>query len=77
MTLLGHGTLLFFSGFAQYLLQVDKGNNFGLFLMLALPIGGVYFLGWWALITVFVGVLIGARVFIAAMQHKNSLDKQE
>ena len=77
MTLLGHSLLFFFSGFTQYLLQVDKGNNFGLFLMLALPIGGVYFLGWWALITCFLGALIGAKVFIAAVRYENSRDEKK
>jgi hypothetical protein len=72
MSFLGHALLVFVAGFAQYLLSVDKGNNFGVFLMLALPIIGVYFLGWWALVTYFIGLMIGAKVFVAAMFSKSS-----
>ena len=70
MSLLGHAFLFFISGFAQYLLSVDRGNNFGVLLMLALPIVGVYFLGWWALLTYFAGLLMGAKVFVTALRSK-------
>ena len=72
MFFLGHFLLIFFSGFTQYLLSVDKGNNLGIFLMLCLPITGVYFLGWWALLSCFAGFMIGAKVYVAALRSKLS-----
>lgn len=77
MTLLGYSLLFFFSGFTQYLLQVDKGNSLGLFLLLAMPIVGVYFLGWWALLTFFVGLMVGARIFAAKVLHESLRNKPE
>lgn len=74
MVLLGHALLFFIAGFAQYLLSADKGNNFGVFLMIALPIGGVYLLGWWALVSYFIGLMVGAKVFVAQRLHSKLRD---
>jgi hypothetical protein len=41
-------------------------------LALGLLIGGVYFLGWWTLLTFFVGLLAGARVFASALAQGRS-----
>lgn len=68
MTFLGHIALFFFSGFTQYLLAADRGNQFGLFLMIGLPVTGVYFLGWWALLTCIVGAFVGARAFFESLK---------
>ncbi len=76
MTFLGHITLFFFSGFAQYLLAADRGNQFGLFLMVGLPVAGVYFLGLWALLTCIVGAFLGARVFIESLKSgRNQMEE--
>ena len=40
-------------------MNVDRGNGFGVFLLIALPIAGVYFLGWWAVLTFIVGAIFG------------------
>jgi hypothetical protein len=56
MTFLAYALLFFFSGFAGHLANADRGNAFGLFLTVALPVAGVYFLGWWALLAFFVGL---------------------
>lgn len=63
MIFLGHVVLFFFAGFTGYLMNADRSNSFGIFLLIALPIAGVYFLGWWALLTAFVGLIFGGRVF--------------
>ena len=63
MTFLAYALLFFFSGFAGHLANADRGNAFGLFLTVALPVAGVYFLGWWALLAFFVGLAFGGRVF--------------
>lgn len=68
MAFFGYVVLFFLSGFAQYLLTVDRGNQFGLFLMIALPVAGVYFLGWWALLICISGAYFGARVFFASIK---------
>jgi hypothetical protein len=68
MAFFGYAVLFFLSGFAQYLLTVDRGNQFGLFLMIALPVAGVYFLGWWALLICIGGAYFGARVFFASIK---------
>lgn len=65
MIVLGNALLLISASFAQFLISADKGNNFGVFLMFALPIVGIYFLGWWALVSYFIGLLVGAKVFVA------------
>lgn len=72
MIFVGYAVLFLLSGFAQYLLTVDRGNQFGLFLMIALPIAGVYFLGWWALLICIGGAYFGARVFFASLKAKRS-----
>ena len=63
MTFLGNALLFFLAGFTGYLMNADRGNSFGVFLLIALPIAGVYFLGWWALLTFIVGAIMGGRVF--------------
>jgi len=63
MTFIGHALLFNFAGFTGYLMNADRGNSFGVFLLIALPVAGVYFLGWWALLTFFVGVIFGGKVF--------------
>lgn len=63
MTLLGHAIFFFVAGFNGYLMNADRGNGFGIFLLIALPVTGVYLLGWWALLTFFIGVLFGARMY--------------
>lgn len=68
MTFIGHALLFFFAGFAGYLFNADRGNSFGVFFLIALPVAGVYFLGWWALLTFFVGAIYGGRVFWDAVK---------
>lgn len=68
MTFIGHAALFFFAGFTGYLLNADRGSSFGVFLLIGLPVAGVYFLGWWALLTFIVGAMFGGRVFWDAVK---------
>ena len=75
MTLLANAVLFFMAGFTGYLLNADRGSSLGIFLLISLPIAGVYFLGWWALLTFIVGAIFGGRAFWAAV--KSGRIKQE
>ena len=57
--------LFFLSGFSGYLLNAHRTSPLSIFLLLALPIAGAYFLGWRALIVWVIGVLAGGRLFWA------------
>lgn len=63
MTFIGNALLFYLAGFMGYLMNADRGNSLGVFLLIALPVAGVYFLGWWALLTFFVGAIFGGKVF--------------
>lgn len=63
MTFIGHAVLFFLAGFTGFLFNADRGSSLGIFLLIGLPVAGVYFLGWWALLTFVVGTIFGGRVF--------------
>jgi hypothetical protein len=64
-----HGLLFFFAAFAQYWIEMSgRQSNGAVFLLLALPVLGVYFLSWWSLLTYISGLFLGAKFFI---QEKN------
>lgn len=66
MIAIGHTVLALLGGFVGYLLNADRVNAFGILLLIALPIGGVYFLDWWALLTFSVAALLGSRIYHSA-----------
>jgi hypothetical protein len=68
MTFIGNAVLFFFAGFTGYLINADRGSSLGVFLLIGLPVAGVYFLGWWALLTFIAGAIFGGRVFWSAVQ---------
>jgi hypothetical protein len=68
MTFIGHAVLFFFAGFTGYLFNADRRSALGIFLLIGLPVVGVYFLGWWALLTFIAGAIFGGRVFWSAVQ---------
>jgi hypothetical protein len=59
MIFIGNAILLFLAGFIGYMLHADYRNPIGLLLLIALPVIGVYFLGWWALLTFAIGIFSG------------------
>jgi hypothetical protein len=58
--------LFFLSGLTYWLLR-GGWQNLAVILTIGLPIAGVYFIGWWALLTFFVGVLFAAQMFSKAV----------
>ncbi len=68
MTFIGNAVLFFLAGFTGYLLNADRGNAFGIFLLIGLPVAGVYFLGWWAFVVFLGGTIFGARVYWNAVK---------
>jgi hypothetical protein len=66
MVILEHFVVFFLAGFTSYLLAEDRGNNFGVLMLIAIPMLGVYFLGWWALLSFFVGLMFGSNVWFKA-----------
>jgi hypothetical protein len=63
MRFLENALLFFLAGFSGYLVNADWGNIVGIFLSIALPVAGVYLLGWWALFTYFAGIAFGGMIF--------------
>lgn len=61
MSIIGNVVLFFLAGFAQFNYMENKGG-FAAVLFLSVLIGGVYFLGWWAILTFVVGAMIGSKV---------------
>jgi hypothetical protein len=68
-----HLALFFVAGFVGYLLNSDRNSSLGFVLLVGVPIGGVYLLGWWAFVTFVVGLVFGGRVFWSSNRTK-SLD---
>lgn len=63
----GHTLLFLGSGFTYWVMQAGR-HNIGTVLTITLPIVGVYFLGWWALLTFFLGIFYAARIYTKAIQ---------
>jgi len=51
---IGHAIVFFTANFTGYFLNADRGNPIALLQLFGVPIGGVYFVGWWALLTTLV-----------------------
>jgi hypothetical protein len=64
---LGHVVVFFLSGLSYWLVQARR-PNFGTVVALAVIVGGVYFVGWWTLITFLVGVLFAAHMYVRAVR---------
>lgn len=67
MLLIGHAVVFFVSGLTYWLIR-GGWQNLGVILTLAVPVAGVYFVGWWSLITFVIGVLFAAQMFSKAVQ---------
>lgn len=67
MWLLGHAVVFFVSGLTYWLVRAGR-HNLGIVLTFAVPIAGVYFVGWWSLLTFFVGILFAAQMYSRAVQ---------
>ena len=61
--IIGHVVLFFLAGFAQFYFARNKGGLSAI-IFLAVVVGGVYFLGWWALLTFLVGAVVGGKLAI-------------
>ena len=59
----------FISGFSGYLYIGQRGSSFSVLLLMLMPILGVYFLGWWALLIFVIGYFQGSTMFYK--EHKN------
>ena len=60
--MLGHLIIFFLAGFQQFIFNAQGGRNSGFsgLLYLALAIGGVLTLGWWSLLSLFLGGVFGS-----------------
>ncbi len=63
MIVLGHALVFFFAAFTGFLMKHDRESLLGIALMIGVSVAGVYFLGWWAVLTFIVGAIYGAKVF--------------
>lgn len=63
MTFIGYAVFFFLAGFIGYMFHADRRNLIGLLLLIALPVIGVYFFGWWALLTFAVGTFSGSNIY--------------
>ena len=75
MTFFGHALLFFVAGFLGYLRIVSPGHAFGAFFFITLPIAGVYFLGWWALLTFIVGTIFGGLSYSESVKSARDRGK--
>lgn len=73
MIVLGHALVFFFAAFTGFLMKHDRESLLGIALMIAVSVTGVYFVGWWAVLTFIVGMVYGAKVFGESL--KGSRDK--
>jgi hypothetical protein len=65
------GLLFLLTSFSFYWLEMTgKQSSLALFLLLSLPILGVFFLGWWALLTYFSGMFLGAKFFVQEINRE-------
>jgi hypothetical protein len=60
---LGHALLFFLAAFTGFLMKADRDSLLCISLMIAVPVAGVYFLGWWAVLTFILGAIYGGKVF--------------
>jgi len=73
MEFLGFILLFFLSSFSAYAVKVAHAQgrfNFRvvtLMMFWAVLIGGIYFLGWWALLVFLVGYSVGHAAFVRAL----------
>lgn len=71
MVFLGFILLFFLSAFSAYALKVTvtygQLNPMVIILFWAVLIGGIYFLGWWALPMFITGCCVGHAVFVHAL----------
>lgn len=60
----GHFIVFFLGGFTQYMWRAQGGRHtgFSALLQISLAIGGVYFLGWWALLSLVAGMILGPAI---------------
>ena len=64
MSIVGHIVLFFLAGFVQFNYIQNKGG-FAAVLFLCVLLGGIYFLGWWAILTFVIGAMAGSKVCFA------------
>ena len=67
MSIIGNVVLFFLAGFDQYNYMANK-CGIAAVLYLSVLIGGVYFLGWWAILTFVIGAMVGSKVCFAHRQ---------
>lgn len=60
----GHLVLFLLAGFQMYYWQANGGKNdlFSTTLLISLFVGGIYFLGVWAILTILFGMVFGASI---------------
>jgi hypothetical protein len=69
MIILSHVLLFYCAGFAQYYITVHRRSPIGYMLFLSFGIAGVYFLGWWSLLTFMIGAGFGSKVYFASVNN--------
>lgn len=59
--IIGHIIVFFLAGFCMFYWRAKGGKADGILVVIqsAVFIGGVYFLGWWALATILAGMILG------------------
>jgi hypothetical protein len=64
MIFIGHLLLFIAIGGAAYGFAIDRQSNWPVVVMIAAPIIGVYFLGWWSLATWLFAFMSGNRAYV-------------
>ena len=79
MIYLGHLGLLLLIGYASFLFNcnrwvINTNAKIATTLLICLPIAGVYFLGWWALLTSLAGIILGMKAYWDIVVKKETIE---
>lgn len=64
MIVVGHIVLFILASFAQFSRMMNAGWTGGAFFFLAILGAGIYFLGWWAILTFIAGGIVGGKLWV-------------
>lgn len=61
MIFVGHAVLFFLAGFAQFNWSQNRGA-LAAFIFIVIVSAGLYFLGWWSILTFMAGGIVGGKL---------------
>lgn len=76
--MIGHIIVFFAANFTGFFMNADRGNPIAAILLLGVLIAGVYFVGWWTLLTTMAGLMFGGYLYwnTSASKHRRATSEQ-